>query len=315
MPLLIAPLMLAAATPALAPAEITAPGPLSELKGTLQPAGKPGAPVVLIIPGSGPTDRDGNNPMGVKAASYRLLAEGLAAQGVTSVRIDKRGMFGSKSAIADANSVTIPDYVADTAAWVAATRKATGARCVWLLGHSEGALVALASVNTKPDGICGAILVAAAGRPLGEVLRAQLHANPGNGPLLPAADAAIDSLTAGKPVDAAKVPAPLLPLFHPAVQGFLMSAFALDPASLAAKAKRPIAIVQGTRDIQVPVSEAQRLKDARPDARLFLLSDVNHVLKQVTSDDRAAQMKTYTEVGLPLAPGVVEAVASAIRGR
>ena len=56
---------------------------------------------MLILPGSGPTDRDGNNPMGITAAPYRMLAEALATKGVSSVRIDKRGLFGSKAAIPD----------------------------------------------------------------------------------------------------------------------------------------------------------------------------------------------------------------------
>ncbi len=69
--------------------------------------------MVLIIPGSGPTDRDGNNPAGIKAATYRLLAEGLASRGVATLRIDKRDMFASAAATPDANAVTIADYVVD----------------------------------------------------------------------------------------------------------------------------------------------------------------------------------------------------------
>ncbi|HEV2043620.1 MAG TPA: alpha/beta hydrolase, partial [Sphingomicrobium sp.] len=113
-----------AATLALAPPierPLTAPGPLAPLAGTLLDAGKR-APVVVIIPGSGPTDRDGNNPLGVSAAPYRLLAQGLAARGITTVRIDKRGMFGSKAAIANANAVTIADYAADARAWARSAR-------------------------------------------------------------------------------------------------------------------------------------------------------------------------------------------------
>ena len=107
-------LLAAAVAAAAAPAErpLTAPGPLAPLSATWLDAGKR-APVVVIIPGSGPTDRDGNNPMGVTAASYRLLAESLAKRGISSVRIDKRGMFGSKAAIANGNDVTIAAYAAD----------------------------------------------------------------------------------------------------------------------------------------------------------------------------------------------------------
>ncbi|HCJ43910.1 MAG TPA: alpha/beta hydrolase, partial [Erythrobacter sp.] len=100
-----------------------APGPQGDLAGTLI-APAEGQPLVLIIPGSGPTDRDGNNPLGVTAALYRLLADALAERGIGTLRIDKRGMFASKAAVADANAVTIADYVTDTASWVGAARTA-----------------------------------------------------------------------------------------------------------------------------------------------------------------------------------------------
>jgi hypothetical protein len=70
---------------------MNAPGPEGPLAGTLLHAGAH-TPVVLILPGSAPTDRDGNNPMGVTSAPYRLRAEALAAKAVSSVRIDKRGI-------------------------------------------------------------------------------------------------------------------------------------------------------------------------------------------------------------------------------
>ncbi len=166
--------------------DIEAPGPHGPLRGTMVHPAKD-APMILMIPGSGPTDRDGNSPLGVRAAPYRLLAEGLAGRGIGSVRIDKRGLFGSQDAVIDANAVTIDDYVDDTSAWVDAVRVRTGAECVWLLGHSEGGLVALAAA-TKADHICGVILVAAAGRPLADVIREQLNASPANAPLMDAVD-------------------------------------------------------------------------------------------------------------------------------
>ena len=300
-------IMLALGTPTQASGDIEAPGSNGPLRGTMVLPAKD-APIILMIPGSGPTDRDGNSPLGVRAAPYRLLAEGLEGQGIGSVRIDKRGMFGSQGAVTDANAVTIDDYVRDTGAWIDAIRARTGARCVWLLGHSEGGLVALAAA-TKVDHLCGLILVATAGRPLGDVLKEQLHANPANAPLLGAADHAIDELSAGRRVDAAKLPPALAPLFNPAVQGFLVSTFALDPAVLAGKIAKPLLIVQGQRDLQVSVTDAQRLKQAAPRATLVTLPDTNHVLKQVGSDERSANLATYAATDLPLAPGVVDGIA------
>lgn len=295
-----------------APTDIEAPGPSGPLKGTLTSGGKSEAPVVLIIPGSGPTDRDGNSPFGVKASTYRLLAESLADRSVTTVRIDKRGMFASAATVPDANAVTIDDYARDTRAWVDAIRNATGARCVWLLGHSEGGLVALASAKADVD-ICGLVLVATAGRPLGDVLKTQLRANPANAPLLGAADAAIDALAAGRRVDAAELPPPLVPLFQPAVQGFLISAFALDPAKLVGALRKPVLIVQGERDLQVGVADARALQAAVPSATLTLLPNTNHALKTVTSNDPGVNAATYADPNLALAPGVADAIGAFVR--
>ncbi|GGK52726.1 alpha/beta hydrolase [Salinarimonas ramus] len=291
--------------------DIEAPGPMGPLRGTMiLPAAD--APIILMIPGSGPTDRDGNSPLGVHAAPYRLLAEGLAEQGIGSVRIDKRGLFGSRDAVTDANAVTIDDYVRDVDVWVEAIRARTGADCIWLLGHSEGGLVALASA-AKVGRLCGLILVATAGRPLGAVLKEQLHANPDNAPLWAAADHAIDELSAGRRVDASSLPPALAPLFAPALQDYLVSAFALDSARLAADITEPVLIVQGERDLQVSTVDAERLKRAAPLATLVTLPNTNHVLKSVGSDERSENLATYAAPDLPLAPGVAACIADFVR--
>lgn len=292
--------------------DISAPGPNGELKGTLTSAGKAGAPVVIIIPGSGPTDRDGNSSLGLKAATYRLLAEELAAKGVSTVRIDKRGMFASAGAVSDANAVTIEDYARDVHAWIEAARQRTGAKCVWLLGHSEGGLVAIEAAQSD-EGICGLVLVATAGRPLGDVLKDQLRANPANAPLLEQANAAVDTLAAGKRVDEEALSPPLAALFRPAIQDFLISAFALDPAKLVSNIRKPILIVQGERDIQVSVMDAQALRTAAPQATLALLPNTNHVLKQILSDDRGANVATYADPNLALAPNVARIIATFVK--
>lgn len=287
-------------------------GPSGLLQGTmLAPADATGAPVVLIIPGSGPTDRDGNSPLGVKASTYRLLAEALAERGVTSVRIDKRGMFASAGAAADPNHVTIADYAADAHAWAAELRHETGAPCVWLLGHSEGGLVALAAAQNPTD-ICGLVLVAAAGRRLSDVLREQLKANPANAPLLPQALPAIDALEAGKHVDVAGINPALLSLFAPQVQDFVIDLMSYDPAKLVAAYPGPVLVVQGATDLQVSMADAERLAGARSGVTLVKLEAVNHVLK-VAPADRGANIATYADPSLPLAPGVADPIAAFVK--
>lgn len=232
---MIAALLLAlalAAPPAAAgaptPVEITAPGPQGPLAGTLLDPDR-AAPLVLIVPGSGPTDRDGNSPAGVAGGPYRQLAEALAVDGIASVRIDKRGMFGSKAAFADVYASTTQGYADDVHAWSAAIGRATGRRCIWVAGHSEGALVALVAAQS-PAGLCGLILLSGGGRRLSDVMREQLKANPANAPILAASLDAITMLESGKRVPEATLPAPVRPLFGDRMQGYWIDLFSRDPA-------------------------------------------------------------------------------------
>jgi pimeloyl-ACP methyl ester carboxylesterase len=290
---------------------ISAPGPDGPLAGTLVDVGK-GSPMVLIIPGSGPTDRDGNNPMGITAAPFRILAESLAAKGVSTVRIDKRGLGGSKAAVADGNAVTIGDYATDAHSWVNSIRKQTGAKCVWVFGHSEGALIALAAAQ-QPRGLCGIILVSGAGRKLSDVMREQLRANPANAPILDSALSAIDALERGEHVEVTGMHPALQKLFAPQVQDFLIDTFRRDPAKLAASVTVPMLIVQGERDIQVSVADARALAAAQPEAKLVLLQTMNHMLKDVATDDRAANLATYGDSSLPVDPGLVDSIVNFVK--
>lgn len=296
-----------AASPTHAQEEIRAGGSQAPLVGTMiRPT--EGQPVILIVPGSGPTDRDGNNPMGVTAAPYRLLAEALAARGIGTVRIDKRGMFGSKADGVDPNAVTIASYGDDLAAWIAATRTATRRDCIWLLGHSEGALVVLAAAQRLAD-VCGAITVAGPGRKLGEVMRQQLRANPANAPLLDDALATITRLEKRERVDVSAMPPFLQGLFAPQVQDFLIDLFSYDPAALAMKLAVPLLVVQGGNDLQVAVTDGEILKKAQPIADYVLAPEMNHVLKDMPVGDRAANAAAYGDPSRPISAALVDAVA------
>jgi pimeloyl-ACP methyl ester carboxylesterase len=287
------------ALPALAD-EVTLHTSTGDLHGTFLGGGSP----VLILAGSGPTDRDGNAPaMGLHTDMYKLLADGLGVQGFGSLRADKRGIGESRAALTTEKDLTIQTYADDARAWVAELRRLTGQRCVWLLGHSEGALVAEITASQDAADVCGVILVAGAGRPLGTVIREQLHANPANPPaLVKAADDILDQLEAGHAVS--DVPPALAALFRPSVQPYLMSELTLDPAALLAKVRMPTLVLQGGNDLQVSVADAKLLAAARPDITLVLLHGVNHLLKEAPAD-RAGNLATYANPALPLAPDVI----------
>ena len=290
---------------------LSAPDGNGKLEGVFVAPEAPTLAVAVIIPGSGPTDHDGNSILGVHAGTYRLLAEGLAAQKIASVRIDKRGMFGSKSATADANAVRVEDYVKDVRAWAAVVRQRVGSPCVWLIGHSEGALIALAAAQRHSD-ICGVVTIAGPGQPMGEFLRKQLGANPANETILKKANEMIDSLEAGRRAAMPENDSALHALFRPEVQGFLIDLFSYDPRKLIHSLSIPVLIVQGDKDLQVPVSEAYSLSASAQGAKLVILPNTNHVLKVVKTEDAGENIATYAASDLPLAPGVSTAIAGFI---
>ena len=297
---------------ALAPTstDVTLASEPAALHGTLlQPEGQTRA-VAVIIAGSGPTDRNGDSPMGVRGAVYRQLAEGLAERGVASLRYDKRGIAASAAAATSEADMRFDNYIADAEAWAAEAASRAALPCAWLVGHSEGALIALA-VADKPDSkVCGLVLLSGAGRPAGAPLREQFETLPE--PLKTQASEILAELEQGRTVE--EVPAPLAVLFRPSVQPYMISWLPLDPAHLIASYEGPVLIGQGTTDIQITMTDADALKAAKPDAELVTFEGVNHVLK-ASPLDRAANVATYGDPDLPIAEGVSEAVADFIVSR
>ncbi len=276
-----------------------------ELRGTLVDI-RHRDPVVLIVPGSGPTDRNGNNPAGLNTDVYKLLAEAFAKEDIASVRVDKHGMFASSGA-GDPNAVTPATYVADYRAWIDAikTERGPGSGCIFLLGHSEGALMVSLAAEGRKD-VCGLILVAGMGRTMADVIRAQMQANPANAPLLPDAFRALDELQAGRHVDVSAMHPALQQLFAPAVQDYLISVINIDPVEAVARANIPTLIVQGKTDLQVTAEDA-KLLDRAPKTRMTLIDGMNHVLKKAPMD-REANLATYADPSLPLARKLVSRI-------
>lgn len=287
---------------------MTVPGPEGPLAGTLlAPASETGA-AALILPGSGPTDRDGNNAFGMKAATYALLAQGLVDHGVATLRIDKRGLFGSARAIRNANAVTVADYVADAELWADALRRETSKGCVWLIGHSEGGLIALAAA-AKGGPYCGLILLTTPGRPIGVLLRRQYALSGVSPEVQQALDDVLTSLEAGRTVDVGELPAAVANVLHPGVQPYLIDLLRLDPPKLAKAANLPTLVVSAGQDLQVYAEDAAKLQGATG-GRLLELPTANHMLKTPTRPGPEANFAAYFDPNLPLVDGLVKNVAS-----
>ena len=283
------------------PAELVVPGGTLHGSLLLPETGHP-VPVVLMVAGSGPTDRDGNNPEGGHNDSLRRLPGGLARRGFATLRYDKRGVAASAAVAPYEEQLSVEAYVADAAAWGQLLKRDPRFSRLVLLGHSEGALIAsLAAAEAGADAL---VSLAGIAHPLGSVLREQLQ---GRLPPRLAAEAEmiLRQLEHGRVVP--QVSHPLQVLLRPSVQPYLISLLRQRPAEAFARLGIPALIVQGSRDYQVDVDEALLLQKAKPEAQLLLIDGMNHVLRIVPT--AAPPMASYNDPRLPLPNELLDGVA------
>ena len=269
------------------------------------PEGEEQRDAVLIWSGSGPTNRDGNSQHGLNNNGLKILSQSLGAAGFVSLRTDKRGIGDSTPAVTNEADLRLETYVDDAVCWAQYLANLSNVRRVFLLGHSEGGLVATLAAQAFPA--AGLILLAAVGFPAADILRRQLAAP---SIFLPRAQldeihAIMASLEAGEIVPT--ISAELDAQFRCSVQPYLISWFKYDPAEELAKISVPILVIQGTNDLQVSVEDADRLAAARDGITAIKISQMNHVLKEAP-DDHEGNFATYTMPMLPLAPELMPEV-------
>jgi pimeloyl-ACP methyl ester carboxylesterase len=278
------------------------------LCGTLRkPSGVDRPPVVLLVAGSGPTDRNGNQA-GREPSELRQIAEALAERGIASLRYDKRAVGRSfVPAGFREQDLVIDNFVDDAASWVAWLNQRPDLGPVIVAGHSEGGVIAILLAKRVP--VAGIVLLATPGRRLGETTREQLRAAGLPPAILEEALTILAALERGESVP--NVSPPLMPLLRPSVQPFMRSILTVDPAGELARLRVPVLVAQGGHDLQVSEADAAALLRARPDATSFRSLEMNHVLK-LTPAERAAQQLAYSDPKIPLAPGLVDAMADFI---
>lgn len=261
---------------------------------------------VLIIAGSGPTDRNGNGPI-VSTNTYWKLAEGLAAEGIRSLRYDKRGLGESRGLVEREDDIVFSDFVGDAVAAIRNLSARPDVSSVVIVGHSEGALIGLLAAM-KTD-VAGLALVTATGRSMCAILQDQLK----NGlppDLETEAQKILKTLASGQRV--ATVTPELMPLFRPSVQPYLISILNIDPAIELAKVTKPILIMQAGRDLQIFPADFEALRHARPDAHVVEIPNANHVLKTAPAD-LAGNRALYQNRDAPLDPDVMPPLVEFVR--
>lgn len=264
----------------------------------LPPLGKK-APVILIIAGSGPTDRDGNSKaLPGKNDSLKMLAQALGAAGIPSVRYDKRGI--GDSVRTPEENLRFDSYVRDATDWVEMLKRDPRFAGVIVAGHSEGSLIGM--LAARAASAKAFVSIAGPARSASQMLRQQLA---GTLPADLAArnEAILQALEQAEPVG--DIPPQLQSLYRKTVLPYLASWFKYVPADEYKKLDMPTLIIQGDTDIQVGVEQARALKAANPRAELAVIRGMNHVLKQVPPDP-ARQLSSYGDPALPLSREMVE---------
>lgn len=260
--------------------------------------------LVLIIAGSGPTDRDGNNSVMINN-SLLLLSNDLSKLGFPSIRYDKRGVAASQNAFIPESKLTFNQNVIDAASFYdyAST---LGYKKIAIAGHSEGSLVGILLANQKQA--YKFISLAGAGRPIAEVLKEQYE---NTAPIVrDSAHVVIDILAQGTRVDT--LSPWLYSIFRPQLQGYIISWMAISPADELAKFQNPSLIIQGDTDIQVSTKDAELLKASSTLSKLVIIEGMNHIFKKAPLD-RDLNKKTYNNPELPLHPDLVFEVVNFLK--
>jgi alpha/beta superfamily hydrolase len=262
-------------------------------------------PVALIIAGSGPTDRDGNN-MSMKNNSLKMLSEALAKEGIASLRYDKRGVAESRKSAKSELELRFEDYINDAKGWIDFLLANKQFSKVIVIGHSEGSLIGMIAAENRASFIS----IAGAGRSADLILKEQLAAQPKQ--IKDTCFAIIDSLKSGKTVE--KVNPLLFSLFRPSVQPYMISWFKYDPQIEINKIKKKSLIVQGTKDIQVSLVDAELLSKANNKSQLLVIENMNHVLK-IVEGDRKENMAMYNNPNLPISQKMVDGIIAFIKSK
>jgi len=262
-------------------------------------------PLVIIIAGSGPTDHNGNSGL-TKNNSLLLLSKSLVASGFATLRFDKRGIGKSTLKNFKEEELTLDVFVEDVVKIISHS-KSLGYRNIYILGHSEGALIGLlAAIKTD---IKAYISLCGPGNSADLILKKQLKKQISQ-EYYEKSVKILDSLSAGYQVN--ETPVLLNALFRKSVQPYLISWFKYNPAEIIKSLKSPLLIIQGDKDLQVDMEEGQILGEAIGFENLITIKNMNHVLK-IIGDQKNENLSSYYKPDLPISEDLIYEISKFIK--
>lgn len=273
------------------------------IEGTLLiPNAKVRAPLAIIIAGSGPTDRDGNQNL-MQNNSLKKLALGLANNNIATFRYDKRVVKQIKTRNVDPNT-TFDDFITDAKSVLEYFKQDERFSKIHVIGHSQGSLVGMIAAKDYANGF---ISIAGAGQSIDNVIVNQIAAMDSS--LVSGTQKAFDKLRKGETTN--DYPLPLSSIFRADIQPFIINWMKYDPAKKIAELDIPVLIVNGTKDLQVSEEEANLLKNASDNSSLRIIKDMNHVLF-IIKGDTLENSKSYNESSRPVSQELIDTISGFI---
>ena len=267
----------------------------------LTPDGIEQPPLVIFIAGSGPTDRNGNQAL-VKNNMLKKLAESLSERGIATFRYDKRVVKQLRTRNLDKN-IRFDDFVTDAKS-VINHFKSTYSNLI-VAGHSQGSLVGLLTLDAGANGF---ISLAGAANSIDQIILEQISKS---APFFTAdTKRVLDLLKSGQTTT--DFPPALSSIFNLDLQPFMSNWMQYNPKDLIKKLEIPVLIINGTKDLQVAITEAQQLKEAKEEAQLEIIENMNHLLFEINGDD-LVNSKSYNDNSYVVMPQVIEIITAFIK--
>jgi len=281
--------------------EITLQNKEIQLPGTLTYS-QENTPLIIWVHGSGPVDRNGNQPaQNVNANYIKQFRDAVNKENIAFFSYDKR--TANKENIAFLKDTKVIDFATDAEVVIRYFKNKKQFSKIVLLGHSQGSLVAmLASKNTDKY-----ISLAGAGKTIDNIMVQQISKN--NPTLGAAARQQFDTLRATGKI---KVVHPfLISVFAKPMQSFWLSWMLLDPLEEIKKLSMPVLIINGDKDLQVKIENAEALHAASLKSELVLIKNMNHVLKDIQKDKD--NLSSYYQSTFQISKKLIETIVSFVK--
>ena len=262
-------------------------------------------PLVIILSGSGPNDRNGNSNA-VKGYMLKKLAEQLSNNGIATYRFDKRSSKYIKERNPAVHNLTFDIFIDDAKAILEYFKAKNSYGKIYVVGHSQGSLVGMVAAKDLADGF---ISIAGPGKTIDQTLIEQINQS---APMFSEdAKRVLGMLKKGETTD--DFPAALASVFNKEVQPFMINWMQYNPQDEIKKLNIPILIINGTNDIQVKEADANLLHSAVPKSKLLIIENMNHALVIYEDKDTLGNRKSYDEINRELSKDLIDALVDFIK--